>query len=86
MQHDEVLATVREIVRVHTAFWESSRAATLDWLPDHDQMWREGFEEHWPGFAAEYGVRLGRMRSSWESECGRIWIGSSSESPSAHRH
>jgi len=60
MQHDEVLATVREIARVHAAFWESSRLRTLGWLPDHDPMWREGFEEHWPGFVAEYGVRLGR--------------------------
>jgi hypothetical protein len=61
MQHEEVLATVREIARVHAAFWESGRLATLDWLPDHDPMWREGFEEHWPGFAAEYGVRLAQL-------------------------
>lgn len=60
MQHDEVMATVREIARVHAAFWKSSRLTKLDWLPDHDQMWREGFEEHWPGFADEYGVRLGQ--------------------------
>lgn len=60
MQHDEVLITVRAIARLHATFWESDRLAALDWLPDHDQMWREGFEEHWPAFAAEYGVRLGR--------------------------
>lgn len=60
MQHEEVLATVREIARVHAAFWETDRLAAIEWLPDHDQLWREGFEEHWPGFAAEYGTRLGR--------------------------
>ena len=59
MQHDEVLATVRQIARVHASFWESDRLAALDWLPDHDQMWRRGYEEHWPAFEREFAVRLG---------------------------
>ena len=59
MRHDEVVAAVREIARVHASFWENERLAELKWLPDHDQMWRQGYEEHWPGFEREYGVRLG---------------------------
>lgn len=60
MQHAEVVATVREIARVHAAYWNNERLSALDWLPDHDQMWREGYEEHWPGFVREFEVRLGR--------------------------
>lgn len=59
MQHHEVLATVRQIARVHASFWESDRLTWLAWLPDHDQMWRHGYEEHWPAFEREFAVRLG---------------------------
>jgi hypothetical protein len=59
MRHEEVLATVRQIARVHASFWESDRLTSLDWLPDHDQMWRQGYEGHWPGFEREFAVRLG---------------------------
>lgn len=60
MQHAEVVATVREIARVHAGYWNNERLSALEWLPDHDQLWREGYEEHWPGFVREFDVRLGR--------------------------
>jgi Phosphotransferase enzyme family len=59
MRHEEVIATVRQIGRVHAAFWNNERLSGLPWLPDHDQFWFAGYEEHWPGFAREYEVRLG---------------------------
>jgi hypothetical protein len=60
MRHEEVIATVRQIGRVHAAYWNNDRLASLEWLPDHDPFWYAGYEEHWPGFAREYEVRLGR--------------------------
>lgn len=59
MQHEEVLTTVRQIARVHASYWENDRLTSLAWLPDHDQMWRRGYEEHWPAFEREFAVRLG---------------------------
>jgi Phosphotransferase enzyme family len=59
MQHHEVIATVRQIARVHAAFWNNERLSGLSWLPDHDSFWFVGYEERWPGFAKEYDVRLG---------------------------
>lgn len=59
MRHAEVIATVRQIGRVHAAYWNNDRLASLDWLPDHDPFWSDGYAEHWPGFAREYEVRLG---------------------------
>jgi phosphotransferase family enzyme len=60
MLHREVIATVRQIGRVHAAYWNNDRLAALEWLPDHDPFWFAGYEEHWPGFVREYEVRLGR--------------------------
>jgi hypothetical protein len=60
MLHHEVIATVRQIGRVHAAYWNNDRLAALEWLPDHDPFWFAGYEEHWPGFVREYEVRLGR--------------------------
>jgi hypothetical protein len=60
MQHEEVIATVRQIGRVHAAFWNNERLSSIEWLPDHDPFWFVGYEEHWPGFAGEFEVRLGR--------------------------
>ena len=59
MRHSEVLATVRQIARLHAAFWNNEQLASLDWLPDHDQFWTQDFAENWPGFAREYEVRVG---------------------------
>lgn len=59
MRHEEVIATVRQIGRVHAIFWNNERLRGLEWLPDHDTFWYEGYEEHWAGFAKEYEVRLG---------------------------
>jgi Phosphotransferase enzyme family len=59
MRHEEVIATVRQIGLVHAAYWNNDRLASLEWLPDHDPFWSEGYAEHWPGFAREYEVRLG---------------------------
>lgn len=60
MLHHEVIATVRQIGRVHAAFWDNDRLDSLGWLPDHDPLWFAGYEDHWPGFVREYEVRLGR--------------------------
>lgn len=60
MQHEQVIATVRQIGRVHAAFWNNDRLTSLQWLPDHDPFWFAGYEEHWPRFVLEYEVRLGR--------------------------
>lgn len=59
MRHSEVLATVRQIARLHAAFWNNDRLAALDWLPDHDHFWTDGYETSWPNFAREYELRLG---------------------------
>ena len=59
LRHHEVIATVEQIGRLHAAFWNSDQLESFAWLPDHDQMWREGYEEHWPGFVQEFDVRLG---------------------------
>jgi Phosphotransferase enzyme family len=59
MLHREVIATVREIGRVHAAYWNNERLAGLAWLPDHDPFWFVGYEERWPGFVREYEVRMG---------------------------
>lgn len=59
MRHCEVVATVREIGRLHANYWNNERLNALDWLPDHDQFWREGYEENWADFAREYEVRIG---------------------------
>ena len=59
MRHEEVIATARQIGRVHAAFWNNERLSGLSWLPDHDSFWFVGYEEHWEGFAKEYEVRLG---------------------------
>jgi len=59
MLHHEVIATVREIGRVHAAYWNNERLSGLAWLPDHDPFWFEGYEERWPEFAREYEVRMG---------------------------
>lgn len=60
MLHREVIATVQQIARVHAAYWDNDRLASLDWLPDHDPFWFRDYTEHWPGFAREFEVRLGR--------------------------
>jgi len=59
MRHSEVLATVRQIARLHAAFWDNDRLSALDWLPDHDHFWTDGYEANWPIFAREYELRLG---------------------------
>jgi hypothetical protein len=59
MRHSEVVATVRQIGRLHANYWNNERLNALDWLPDHDQFWREGYEDNWSDFAREYEVRIG---------------------------
>ncbi len=59
MRHEEVIAAVRQIGRVHAAFWNNDRLDALHWLPDHDPFWFATYEQHWPDFASEYEVRLG---------------------------
>ena len=81
MQHEEVIATVRQIGRVHAAFWNNERLSALGWLPDHDAFWYAGYEERWSGFAQEYGVRLGAKGWRSAKACSRISIGSSNGSP-----
>jgi Ser/Thr protein kinase RdoA (MazF antagonist) len=60
MLHHQVIAAARQIGRVHAAYWNNDRLAALEWLPDHDPFWFEGYEEYWPGFVREFEVRLGR--------------------------
>lgn len=60
MLHHEVIATVQQVGRIHAAYWENERLSALEWLPDHDPFWFRDYAEHWPGFAREFEVRLGR--------------------------
>jgi hypothetical protein len=60
LRHEQVLATVREIAKLHAAYWDNDALRALAWVPDHDPFWEEGFAEHWPGFARAYEVRIGR--------------------------
>lgn len=60
MRNEQVVATVREAAKLHATFWNRPELAALDWLPLHDHFFADGFEEHWPAFAASYELRIGR--------------------------
>lgn len=60
LRHELVITTVREAARLHATFWNDASIASLPWLPLHDHFFDEGFEEHWPAFAASYELRIGR--------------------------
>lgn len=60
LSHDRVMAAVRQVARLHAAFWSSEELASLDWIPEHDHFWDEGYEHGWPSFAETYGLRIGR--------------------------
>jgi hypothetical protein len=60
MRHQQVIATVREVAKLHAAFARPSALDGLDWLPLHDHFFDEGFADHWPAFAECYELRIGR--------------------------
>jgi hypothetical protein len=60
LHHEQVLATVREIAKLHAAYWNNDALHALAWVPDHEPFWEEGYAEHWPGFARAYELRIGR--------------------------
>ena len=86
MQHDEVLATFaksRECMRRsgRAAGWPRSTGCRITTRCGAKVSKNTG-----RGSWRSMGVRLGREALSWGNACGRIWIGSSSESRSVHRH
>jgi hypothetical protein len=60
MRHAQVVATVREVAKLHAAFSRPGALDGLDWLPLHDHFFDDGFAEHWPAFAQCYELRIGR--------------------------
>src|SRR5262245_1197636 len=60
LRHEQVIATVREVAKLHAAFWHADAMPDLGWIPLHDHFFEEGFEEHWPAFARSYELRIGR--------------------------
>ena len=60
LSQEQVLSTVRRVASLHTAYWENEALERLSWVPAHDHFWEKGVEEHWPGFASLYGLRIGR--------------------------
>lgn len=76
LRHEQVLATVREVARLHAAYWDSPALHALDWMPAHDHFFDDGFEEHWPGFARSYELRIGRdaLRLGERVAARRAWL------------
>ena len=60
LRHEQVIATVRAIARLHAAYWDNDARAALDWMPEHDHFFDDGFVEHWPRFVESYELRIGR--------------------------
>ncbi|MBY0274364.1 ecdysteroid 22-kinase family protein [Candidatus Binatia bacterium] len=60
MRHEQVVATVRAIARLHAAHWTEDGLPPIDWMPAHDHFFDDGFIEHWPRFVAAYDLRIGR--------------------------
>lgn len=60
MRHEQVVATVRAIARLHAAYWNDDALAGLHWMPEHDHFFDDGFAEHWPHFLETYELRIGR--------------------------
>jgi hypothetical protein len=59
LSHEQVIAAVRQIAMLHAAYWNNDKLNALPWVPSHDHFWETDFEEHWPNFARDYGVRIG---------------------------
>ena len=60
LRHEQVVATVRAIARLHAAFWNDDARAALGWMPEHDHFFDDGFVEHWPHFVETYELRIGK--------------------------
>jgi hypothetical protein len=60
LRQEQVVATVRQAAAMHAAFWNDGALPAVAWLPLHDHFFDEGYEEHWPAFAANYELRIGR--------------------------
>jgi aminoglycoside phosphotransferase (APT) family kinase protein len=60
LAHRQVVATVRTAARLHAAFWDSAALRALDWMPERDHFFDDGFADHWPSFARTYELRIGR--------------------------
>lgn len=59
LRHDQVLAVVREIAKLHAEFWSSSELNAMSWMPEHEGLLAEGYQEHWSSFARAYAHRIG---------------------------
>lgn len=60
LRQDQVVATVRAAGAMHARFWNDASLAQHAWLPLHDHFFEEGYSEHWPAFADQYELRIGR--------------------------
>ncbi len=59
LRHEQVVATVRAIARLHAAYWSDDARGALVWMPEHDHFFDDGFVEHWPRFVETYELRIG---------------------------
>ncbi len=60
LRQAQVLATVREVAKLHAHFWRNEALDALDWMPVHNHFFEDGFEQNWPAFARSYELRIGR--------------------------
>lgn len=60
LRHEQVVATVRAIARLHAAYWSDDARGALVWMPEHDHFFDDGFVEHWPRFVETYELRIGK--------------------------
>jgi tRNA A-37 threonylcarbamoyl transferase component Bud32 len=59
LRQAEVMGTVRQIAKLHAAFWGHTDEPTLRWIPAYDHFWEDGFAKTWPTFAEAYELRIG---------------------------
>ena len=60
LRQSEVVATVREVAKLHAAFWGRAADPALAWMPAYDHFWQDGFAATWPAFVQAYELRIGR--------------------------
>ena len=59
LRHQETVAAVQQIARVHARFWNNDALAALQWMPVFEPRLTSGIVENWPLFEEVYGLRIG---------------------------
>jgi len=59
LSNRQVEMALRHIGAVHAASWEDPTLEKHDWLPAHDFLFDDDFDETWPRFREHYELRIG---------------------------